>query len=376
MKKIAFMVPLVFALMFFLFTPVYAEEDLASEIGVDISALDENVPYDAENYIADKGISADNVDAVKEISPSDVIEFMAGQVKDKIKYPLRLLVMLFAVIIAGSIVENFGSCIDNKSVSSVYGTVCVLIAVGIIADPIVKCVKTTSDTLYSGSDFVTSYIPVFSGIMASSGCITSASAYSAVMVIFSDFVTVAAANYLMPLVSICTALGIIQSINGAFDIASITDMISKAVKVILGLIMTVFIGLLSLQSIIGASADTIGVKAAKYLASNCIPVIGGAVADAYTTLKASLGILRGGVGFFGIAVIFVSVAPALIEVVLVKLSFCIAEIISGIFGIKGIKTLLHNSSSVLSMVISLLVCFGMMLIISTAVMMMTGLDVS
>lgn len=376
MKKIAFMVPLVFALMFFLFIPVYAEDDLASEIGVDISALDENVPYDAENYIADKGISADNVDAVKEISPSDVIEFMAGQVKDKIKYPLRLLVMLFAVIIAGSIVENFGSCIDNKSVSSVYGTVCVLIAVGIIADPIVKCVKTTSDTLYSGSDFVTSYIPVFSGIMASSGCITSASAYSAVMVIFSDFVTVAAANYLMPLVSICTALGIIQSINGAFDIASITDMISKAVKVILGLIMTVFIGLLSLQSIIGASADTIGVKAAKYLASNCIPVIGGAVADAYTTLKASLGILRGGVGFFGIAVIFVSVAPALIEVVLVKLSFCIAEIISGIFGIKGIKTLLHNSSSVLSMVISLLVCFGMMLIISTAVMMMTGLDVS
>lgn len=376
MKKIAFMVPLVFALMFFLFIPVYAEDDLASEIGVDISALDEIVPYDAENYIADKGISADNVDAVKEISPSDVIEFMAGQVKDKIKYPLRLLVMLFAVIIAGSIVENFGSCIDNKSVSSVYGTVCVLIAVGIIADPIVKCVKTTSDTLYSGSDFVTSYIPVFSGIMASSGCITSASAYSAVMVIFSDFVTVAAANYLMPLVSICTALGIIQSINGAFDIASITDMISKAVKVILGLIMTVFIGLLSLQSIIGASADTIGVKAAKYLASNCIPVIGGAVADAYTTLKASLGILRGGVGFFGIAVIFVSVAPALIEVVLVKLSFCIAEIISGIFGIKGIKTLLHNSSSVLSMVISLLVCFGMMLIISTAVMMMTGLDVS
>ncbi|MGN0599853.1 MAG: hypothetical protein ACI4JK_08135 [Oscillospiraceae bacterium] len=376
MKKIAFTVPLVFALMLFLFIPVYAEDDLASEIGVDISALDENVPYDAENYIADKGISADNVDAVKEISPSDVIEFMAGQVKDKIKYPLRLLVMLFAVIIAGSIVENFGSCIDNKPVSSVYGTVCVLIAVGIISDPIVKCVKTASDTLYSGSDFVTSYIPVFSGIMASSGCITSASAYSAVMVIFSDFVTVAAANYLMPLVSICTALGIIQSINGAFDIASITDMISKAVKVILGLIMTVFIGLLSLQSIIGASADTIGVKAAKYLASNCIPVIGGAVADAYTTLKASLGILRGGVGFFGIAVIFVSVAPALVEVVLVKLSFCIAEIISGMFGIKGIKTLLHNSSSVLSMVISLLVCFGMMLIISTAVMMMTGLDVS
>ncbi len=376
MKKIAVLIPLIIACVYVMFIPAFAEDDFASEIGIDISSLNENVPSDAENIIVDNGISADNIDAVKNISPADVIKYMLGEVKTKLDYPLRLLVMLFAVMIAGSVTENFGNCIENKSVSSVYGTVCVLIAVGIISDPIVKCVKNASDTLYSGSDFVTSYIPVFSGIMASSGCVTSAAAYSAVMVIFAEFAASAAANYLMPLVSICTALGIIQSINEAFDLTSITDMISKAVKFILGFIMTVFIGLLSLQSIIGASADTIGVKAAKYLASNCIPVIGGAVADAYTTLKASLGILRGGVGFFGIAVIFVSVVPALIEVVLVKAAFCIAEIISGMFGIKGIKTLLHNSSAVLSMIISLIICFGMMLIISTAVMMMTGLDVS
>ena len=376
MKKIAAVLPLIFACIYFMFIPVFAEDNFASEIGIDVSSLNENIPPDAEDMIADNGISADNVDAVKDISPADVIKYMLGEAKAKLDYPLKLLVMLFAVIIAGSVAENFGCCIENKSVSSVYGTVCVLIAVGITSDPIIKCVKTASDTLYSGSDFVTSYIPVFSGIMASSGCVTSAAAYSAVMVIFSEFAASAAANYLMPLVSICMALGIIQSVNEAFDLTSITDMISKAVKFILGFIMTVFIGLLSLQSIIGASADTIGVKAAKYLASNCIPVIGGAVADAYTTLKASLGILRGGVGFFGIAVIFVSVVPALIEVVLVKVSFCIAEIISGMFGIKGIKTLMHNSSAVLSMIISLIICFGMMLIISTAVMMMMGLDVS
>lgn len=376
MKRIAAVLPLIFACIYFMFIPVFAEDNFASEIGIDVSSLNENIPQNAEDMITDNGISADNVDAVKDISPADVIKYMLGEAKAKLDYPLKLLVMLFAVIIAGSVAENFGSCIENKSVSSVYRTVCVLIAVGITSDPIIKCVKTASDTLYSGSDFVTSYIPVFSGIMASSGCVTSAAAYSAVMVIFSEFAASAAANYLMPLVSICMALGIIQSVNEAFDLTSITDMISKAVKFILGFIMTVFIGLLSLQSIIGASADTIGVKAAKYLASNCIPVIGGAVADAYTTLKASLGILRGGVGFFGIAVIFVSVVPALIEVVLVKVSFCIAEIISGMFGIKGIKTLLHNSSAVLSMIISLIICFGMMLIISTAVMMMMGLDVS
>lgn len=376
MKRPAAVISGIIICLYTLFIPAFAEEDFASEIGVDISAVDEAVPSDAAEIIEENGISADNIDAVNSIGPSDVFRYMAEQIKLKIKYPLKLLVMMLSVIIAGSVTENFGNCIANKSVSNVYETVCVLIAVGIVSDPIVKCVRIAADTLYSGSDFVASYIPVFSGIMASSGCITSASAYSVVLMICSEGAAAIAAHYLMPLISICTALGIIESINGAFNLTQITSSICKAVKFILGFIMTVFIGLLSLQSIIGASADTIGVKAAKYLASNCIPVIGGAVADAYTTLKASLGILRGGVGFFGIAVIFVSFVPVLTEVLLVKLSFCIAEIVSEMFGIKGIKTLLHNSSEVLSIIISLLVCFGMMLIISTAVMMMIGLDVS
>ncbi|MGN1135484.1 MAG: hypothetical protein ACI4SF_04625 [Oscillospiraceae bacterium] len=376
MKRLAAVISGIIICLYALFIPAFAEEDFASEIGVDISSVDEAVPSDAAEIIEENGISADNIDAVNSIGPSDVFRYMAEQIKLKINYPLKLLVMMFSVIIAGSVTENFGNCIANKSVSNVYETVCVLIAVGIVSDPIVKCVQIAAETLYSGSDFVASYIPVFSGIMASSGCITSASAYSVVLMMCSEGAAAIAAHYLMPLISICTALGIIESINGAFNLTQITASICKAVKFILGLIMTVFIGLLSLQSIIGASADTIGVKAAKYLASNCIPVIGGAVADAYTTLKASLGILRGGVGFFGIAVIFVSVVPVLTEILLVKLSFCIAEIVSEMFGIKGIKTLLHNSSEVLSIIISLLVCFGMMLIISTAVMMMIGLDVS
>lgn len=376
MKRIAAVFSVLLICIQTMFISVYAEENFGFEIGADVSSLNESIPSNVEDIIYENEISVENTDAVTNISPADVINYMVDQIKIKLNYPLRLLGMLLAVIAASSLTESLGNCIGNRSVQNVYGTVCVLVSIGIISDPIIKCVKTASDTLYSGCDFVLSYIPVFTGILASSGCITSASAYSAVMVVFSELASVAVAHFLMPMVSICIALGIIESVNNAFDLTSITDMISKAVKFILGFLMTVFIGLLSLQSIIGASADTIGVKAAKYLASNCIPVIGGAVADAYTTLKASLGILRGGVGFFGIAVIFLSVMPALMEVLLVKLSLCIAEILSGMFGIKGLKILLHSSSTVLSMILSLIICFGMMLIISTAVMMMTGLDIS
>jgi stage III sporulation protein AE len=138
--------------------------------------------------------------------------------------------------------------------------------------------------------------------------------------------------------------------------------------------MVIFLGLLSTQSIIGASADTLGVRAAKFAASNFIPIVGSAVADAYSTVKASLGLLRGGVGFFGIAAIFVMIIPPLLEVGLMRLAFAACEIACDIFGTKAVKILLSNTVKILSLVFSILVCFSIMLIISTAIVMMIGLN--
>ena len=44
MKKIAVLIPLIFACIYFMFIPAFAEDNFASEIGIDISSLNENVP--------------------------------------------------------------------------------------------------------------------------------------------------------------------------------------------------------------------------------------------------------------------------------------------------------------------------------------------
>ena len=140
--------------------------------------------------------------------------------------------------------------------------------------------------------------------------------------------------------------------------------------------MVIFIGLMSLQSIVGASADTLGVKAAKYMVSNWIPFIGGAIADTYTTVKHSLGLLRGGAGFLGIAVVFVMVVPPLIEIIAMRMIFSIADIVSDLFNVPQMKILLKNTGWILSITFSILMCFAVMFIISTTMLMLVGLNVS
>ncbi|MCD7731202.1 MAG: stage III sporulation protein AE [Oscillospiraceae bacterium] len=355
----------------------YADDlSAAEELGVNLDGIGDSLSSDVSEILEENDITADNIEGISSVSVGDVLGYVVDELISRAKYPLKIFIMLVCVIILGAAVEGMGSSISDKSLGRVYGIVGVLIAVGIISEPVTECIGTASETLSSGGSFMITYIPIFSGITASSGAVTSAVAYNAMLLVASEAAVQISANYIMPITSLCMALGVIEAINPSVNITCITVFVTKAVKFVLGFIMTVFIGLLSIQSIIGASADTIGVKAAKYLVSNCVPVIGGAVADAYTTLKSSLGILRGGVGFFGIAAIFLTVVPPLASISLMKLIFATAEMLGEMFDLGGIKTLMKNASSVMSILLSLIVCFSVMLIISTAVIMMVGLDIS
>lgn len=376
MKRIAVFIISIIIIPFIFCITVTAEENIADELGIDINSAKSNIPDDVSEIIEEHNFSADNTDAISSITITDIINYLVDTVKDKLKAPAKLLTALLAVIILSSLINGIGESLKNKSLERVYEIIGVLICTGIITEPISDCISITAETIYSGSDFMIGYIPVYVGISASSGSITSAAAYNMIVLTVCETAVQIASDIIMPSMSICMALGIINAVNPIFNLTSLTDFIKKSVKFILGFVMTIFIGLLSIQSIVGVSADTIGVKAAKYLAANCIPVVGGAIADAYTTLKASLGLLRGGVGFFGIAVIFLTVVPPLTELIIMCAAFSLAELAGDIFGTKQIGVLIKNSLSVLSIMFSILAFFSVMLIISTTIVMMTGLNIS
>ena len=75
-------------------------------------------------------------------------------------------------------------------------------------------------------------------------------------------------------------------------------MFYKAVKWVLSIVMTIFVSLLTIQNLIGVAADNAGTKAVKFAVSNFIPVVGGALSDAYTTVQSCVKVLKSGVGAF------------------------------------------------------------------------------
>lgn len=354
----------------------YAQEDIAEELEIDTDSLTDNLSSDVRSIMEENGITPNNTSTMTEISPKDVFSYIWQQFRLALTKPLRTLAALIGIILIAAVIECMEDSISNKSLSKIFGIICVMISVGIISDSVSESISSAARALDSGSTFMIGYVPVFAGITASSGSITSAVAYDMLVLFVAEAAIQLSGEIIVPALSVCMAMGIVEAINPDFKLSGITEGVKKTVSFVLGFIMTVFIGLLSLQSIVGASADTLGVKAAKFMVSNCIPVVGGAIADTYATVKSSLGLLRGGVGFFGIAAIFIMILPPILEIAAMKLIFTIADVLSELFGAAQVKTLIKNTNWILSTVFSILICFSVMLIISTAILMLVGLNIS
>lgn len=378
MKKFLFVFFIVMLIFPVFGVTAFAQSDnnIAEELEIDTDGLEDKLTPEVRDIIEEKNLTPDNTDAMTQITPKEIFRYIWDQFRIALVKPLKIMASLLAVILVASLIESMEDSIADKSLSKIFGIICVMISVGIISTSVSESLTVASEALNSGGTFMIGYVPVFAGITASSGSVTSAVAYNMLVLLVAETAVQLSGEVIIPALSICMAMGIVEAINPDFKLSGITEAIKNVVTFVLGFIMTIFIGLLSLQSIVGASADTLGVKAAKFMVSNCIPVVGGAIADTYTTVKNSLGLLRGGVGFFGIAAIFIMILPPLLEIAAMKLMFTAADVVSELFGVSQVKVLIKNTNWILSTVFSILVCFSVMLIISTTILMLVGLNIS
>lgn len=357
--------------------PCYAEDKTVEEQFADSTGkyLDDAITDEAKDFFDEKGITFDEPDAVSKLSVKDVFGYLFRQIKTSLSAPIKLLALLIGITLLVGLIQCLGFEDSNASLSRVLDIVGVLICLGIIFTYVEKCINITQQTLMDGSNFMMCYVPVFAGIVGASGSLTSAGIYNVGVLAVAEIAVQIAVRFLLPMMGIFFAMCILEAINPALSLSGITNGIKKALQWTLGLIMTIFVGLISIQSIVGVSADTVGIRTAKFMVSSFIPVIGSAMSDAYTTVKGSIGLLRSGVGSLGIIVLLLTIVPPLITVTAYKVSIAAGGCIAEMLGAKKVSSLLKNTSSVLTIAITLLLCFALMLIIATTVMMLVGLNI-
>ncbi len=320
------------------------------------------------DLLTEQGISLSEPESLSGFSFGAMLSAITDELGSALQAPLRLLASIAGIVLFSALVTSLRS--TRSALSELYEIICTLCVVGVLCQPFCEVLSQTAQTLERGADFMLSFSAVFGAVLTVSGGITASVGYQAAMVALCQLAMQLAANVMLPLLSMCLAMGIVDAANPAVSLEGIIRLVHKVTVWLLGLLMAVFLGFLTVQSMVSLSADHLTSKTSKYVISNAIPFVGSAVSDAYSAVLGSLGVLRSSTGMIGVLSLLVLLLPMLLELGAYRFIVSAGSAIADLFSAGRVGKLLRHLECVLSTAFSIAVSFSIMFVVSTAIILM------
>lgn len=199
--------------------------------------------------------------------------------------------------------------------------------------------------------------------MMTTGSITTAGVAQPILLFLINFIGNMISTVVLPLILIGTALGIISKVSDRIQISKISKYFKTTTIWILGVSLTLFVGILSLEGTLTSSVDGITAKTAKAAVSNFIPVVGKILGDAVDTIIGCGNILKNAVGIVGVIVVIGICIIPIIKLAILMGAYYIASAVIEPIADEKIVTLLGGIGDTFKILLAMLIAVSVMLII-------------
>lgn len=344
-----------------------AAADIVEDFDYGRDRLESALPDDVLDYLEDEQITPDTP---RTFSFSEALNNFWELMKSKAVNPLRVLCGLCGVVLFSAFAESVA---DTGSLKGVFSVVGVLCGAGIAAAAMYDLLESSLTAISAAANFMLVFIPVLTGISAALGHTLTAAAVNSAILGCTQLFSQLSANFLAPLCGAILGVSTAGAVHPQLKLDKLGELIKKFVMWGLTLVMTIFMGVLSLQTAVSAATDNAAIKTAKFMVSQGVPIIGGTVSDAVNTLQSGLGILKSGVGVYGMIAAAVIIVPVLASLFCYKIAVVLAEALAEMFGLKELAALLKSCGAVVTIITA--ITFSVLLLNTVAAIItlcMTG----
>ena len=123
-------------------------------------------------------------------------------------------------------------------------------------------------------DFMNLLVPLMTTLMLTTGSITTSSIVQPVLIFVINFIGNFINSFLIPILMVSITLGIISNVSDKVQIDKFSKFLKSSIVWFLGIILTIFVGIVSLQGNLSSSIDGVTAKTTKTAVSSFIPVVG------------------------------------------------------------------------------------------------------
>ncbi len=365
MKKIV-----VFLLLIVAFSlPVKADNTYDTQyqnLGAD--KLQNGLDQQTRDFFSQNGIDAKNPSWVNQLTNKNVLSHIYEFVVGGIKTPFKTGMLIAGMIFLWAAITAFGT--TSRFETSIYAAV---LGIGaIISTDIWESVQTAINAVKGCSSFMLSFVPVFASAVALSGKTVTATAMSGLLLGASEIVSFGVSFAVLPLMGGYLALSIASGVSPLLNNSGIVESVKKISLWIVSLLGTLFIGVLGIQTAVNSAADSVTLRTAKFILGTSVPVAGGVLSEAVSTISTSMGLLRSSVGIYGVVALLFMLLPIVVEIILWRCMLMLDISLGEFFSLTKITGILKAVDSMLSVLLGVVLLVGGMFIIALSVVVTIG----
>jgi len=287
----------------------------------------------------------------------------------------KKLIPLLASILSIAILSNLLSQFkvkSNKNLSEVVHFVCYMSIIIIIGASITNLINVATSAISSMKNQMEIIFPIVLTLMASVGSTISVGIYQPVLAMLSGVIVNIFSYVILPIFIISFVISVVGNLSNNVKLNKFSSLLSDVFKWIIGVIFTVFTGVLAIRGISAGSFDSVSIRTTKYAIKSYIPIVGGYISDGFNLIMASSILIKNAVGTASLFLIFLSILSPIITILIFKWALhLLSAFLEPLFDSK-ISNFLYSTSKAINMLIASILCVALMYIISMGLLMTTG----
>lgn len=223
----------------------------------------------------------------------------------------QLIVMIVVLALLSIVAQSLQQAFVQPHTSRIANVVLSVSLIALVIQSFRLAVDLAQSTIESMTTFMMGLLPLMMALLISSGSVTTVALLHPLIVAMVNGVTLALQGIVFPLLFFSAVLHLTSSLTERYKVSDLADLLRRIAVSVMGVLITVFLGVLSIKGASGAVQDGVSMRTAKFMAGNFVPVVGRTFAEAADTIVAASLLVKNGIGIAGLVILlFICAFPA------------------------------------------------------------------
>ena len=279
---------------------------------------------------------------------------------------ITMLGSILVIIVLHSILKSIGENLGNDSVSKIAYFIEYILIITIIMSNFATIITTIQNTISNLVGFMNTLVPILIALIIATGQVASGALIQPILIFAIVFIGNIINLIVLPIVTVSMVLSIVSNISDKIQIGNLAKFFKSSVTWFLGFVITIFVGLLSLEGTLTSSVDGLTIKGIKTAASTFIPVVGKALGDSVDTVLGATSLIKNSVGFVGIIIVIGICVLPIIKLIVLNVMYSFVGAISEPLADKKIVNVINQMAGVFKILLGIMFFIAVLLIIGIA----------